>query len=66
LPLEGYQLPAEVQICVPELGWTTKDVLCRYFAIPRHELCPGGPLVVLLDAYAAHSSREVREIAQLW
>jgi hypothetical protein len=64
--LKGYQLPPEVRTCVSESGWTTKDVMCRYFAILRQELYPEGPLIVILDAYAAHRSREVREIARLW
>jgi hypothetical protein len=64
--LKGYKLPPDVRTCVSESGWTTKDVMCRYFAILRHELSPDGPLVVILDAYAAHRSREVREVARLW
>jgi hypothetical protein len=64
--LNGYQLPAEVRTCVSESGWTTKDVMRRYFAILRQELYRAGPLIVVLDAYPAHRSREVREITRLW
>jgi transposase len=38
----------------------------HYFAILRHELYREGPLIVILDVYAAHYSPEVREIARLW
>jgi hypothetical protein len=33
-------------------------------AIKRHELYREGPLIIMLDAYAAHRSREVWEIAE--
>jgi hypothetical protein len=64
--LNGYQLPPEVRTCVSESGWTRKDVMCRYFAMLRQELYRAGPLIVILDAYAAHRSREVQEIARVW
>jgi hypothetical protein len=38
----------------------------HYFAILRQELYREGPLIVILDAYAAHRSPEVREIAGVW
>jgi hypothetical protein len=40
--------------------------MCHYFAMLRKELYREGPLIVILDAYAAHRSREVREIAETW
>jgi hypothetical protein len=64
--LAGYELPAEVRSCVSESGWTTNDVMCRYFSFLRGELFPDGPIVLVLDVYAAHRSRAVREIAELW
>jgi hypothetical protein len=64
--LAGYQLPLDVHTSVSESGWTTNDVMCGYFGMLRRELFPEGPLVVILDTYSAHRSREVREVAQLW
>jgi hypothetical protein len=40
--------------------------MCRYFAILRLELYREGPLIVILDAYAAHRCSEVQEIARVW
>jgi hypothetical protein len=37
-----------------------------HFAILRQELYREGPLIVILDAYAAHRSPEVPEIARMW
>jgi hypothetical protein len=64
--LAGYRLPLEVHTCFSESGWTTNDVMCEYFAFLRHELFPSGPLIAILDAYSAHRSSQVRNVAQLW
>jgi hypothetical protein len=64
--VNGCQLPPEVRTYLSESGWTTKDVMCRYFTMLRQELYREGLLIVILDAYAAHRSPEVREIARLW
>jgi hypothetical protein len=64
--LSGSQLPRDVRTCVSESGWTTNDVMCRYFSILRRELFPSGPLILILDSYSAHRSANVRAVAQLW
>jgi hypothetical protein len=64
--LAGYQLDAQVWSTYSDSGWTTSDVMCRYFAFLRRRLFPDGPVLLILDTYAAHRAEIVREIARLW
>jgi hypothetical protein len=64
--LAGYALPSEVWGEYSDTGWTTSDIMCCHLWHLRHELFHEGPLVIILDTYAAHRAKEVREIAQLW
>jgi hypothetical protein len=64
--LSGYKLRPDVRTCISESGWTTNDIMCRYFSILRGELFPSGPLLLILDSYSAHRSAGVRAVAQLW
>jgi hypothetical protein len=65
--LAGYQLPETVWVNYSDSGWTTLDIMCRYFADLRRRLFPdGAPVLVILDTYSAHRSEIVREIARLW
>jgi hypothetical protein len=64
--LNGYQLPPDVQTCVSESGWTTKDVMCRYFARLRQELYRERPLIFIREASIAHRSSEVQPTARVW
>jgi hypothetical protein len=62
--LQGYQLPPEVWTDRSPSGWTTTDVMARYFFQLRNVLFPDGPLLVILDCYAAHRATVVRETAR--
>ena len=61
--LRALGLPPEVWTATSQTGWTTSDVMCRYFQLLREHLYPTGPLVVLLDTYAAHRSAATKEAA---
>jgi hypothetical protein len=64
--LNGFDLPAEVWTSTSETGWTTSDVMCRYFAHLRERLFPEGPIILLLDCYSAHRCQLVRTAAEHW
>ena len=61
--LTAMHLPPEVWTATSQSGWTTSDVMCRYFQLLREHLYPTGPLIVLLDTYAAHRAAVTREAA---
>jgi hypothetical protein len=63
--LQGYQLPPQVWSDHSPSGWTTTDVMCRYLAHLRDALFKDGPLLVILDTYAAHRAQAVRDAARL-
>jgi hypothetical protein len=64
--LAGYHLPDGTWFDKTESGWTTADVMCAYFGKLRREIFPNGPLILLLDTYAAHRCQVVRDVAELW
>jgi hypothetical protein len=64
--LAGYELGDDVWKAQSESGWTTSDVTCGYFRQLRQKLFPDGPLLVILDTYAAHRSADVRSVAALY
>jgi hypothetical protein len=64
--LTALDLPPEVWGLTSESGWTTSDVMCNYFRLLRENVFPTGPLVVLLDTFAAHRAPITREAAERW
>jgi hypothetical protein len=63
--LAGFHTPDEIWETFSESGWTTSEIMCGYLLQLRKKLFQEGPLLVILDTYAAHRSREVRAIAEL-
>jgi hypothetical protein len=61
--LSALDLPPEIWTATSSSGWTTTDVMCRYLQLLREHLYPTGPLVILLDTYAAHRAAVTREAA---
>jgi hypothetical protein len=61
--LRALDLPPEVWTATSQSGWTTTDVMCRYFQLLREHLYHTGPLVILLDTYAAHRAAATRDAA---
>jgi hypothetical protein len=62
--LAGFQLSPEVWSDRSESGWTTSEIMSRYLRQLRNVLFPEGPVVVILDAYAAHRTEATRETAR--
>jgi hypothetical protein len=50
----AFNLPPEVSTATSQFGWTTSDVMSRYFRLLRKYLYPTGPVFVILDTYVAH------------
>jgi hypothetical protein len=64
--LAALNLPPEVWSLTSPSGWTTTDVMSNYFRLLREQLYPSGPLVVLLDTFAAHRALTTRAAADHW
>jgi hypothetical protein len=62
--LAGFHLPGEVWGQISESGLTTSDVMVEYLLKLRQEVFPDGPILLILDTYAAHRSASVRAIAE--
>jgi hypothetical protein len=54
LCLTALNLPPDIRPVTSPTGWTTSDVMANYFRLLREHLYPTGPLVVLLETFAAH------------
>jgi hypothetical protein len=61
--LAALDLPPEIWTATSKSGWTTVDVMLRYFQLLRENLYPTGPLVLLLDTYSAHRAAATKEAA---
>jgi hypothetical protein len=62
--LRGYELPKDIWTYTSQSGWTNAEIICGY--LRRLKALDGfreGPLIVLLDTYAAHRCARVREVA---
>jgi hypothetical protein len=63
--LQAYRLPDDVWSFVSESRWTTAEIMVQYLTRLRNSpTFLQGPLIVLLDTYAARRCARVREAAQ--
>jgi hypothetical protein len=64
--LSALNLPPEVWTAISPSGWTTSDVMCNDFRLLREHVYPTGPLVLLLDTFAAHRAAITKAAAEYW
>jgi hypothetical protein len=64
--LAALSIPPEVWSITSPTGWTTCDVMSHSFRLLREKLYPTGPLVVLLETFAAHRALVTRAAAEHW
>jgi hypothetical protein len=64
--LNAFNLSPEISPTSSPSGWTTADVIGRYFQLLRECVYPTGTLILSLDTYATHRAVVTKAATKAW